>query len=66
MPRGVKECSNCRSRTIVRIDKYDAIACAKCKIWLEKDCLDPKCEFCSVRPRSAESVNWDDPRNTVY
>lgn len=29
---------------------YDAYYCSNCDIWLEKQCDDPYCEYCSNRP----------------
>lgn len=30
--------------------KYDAYYCKACDVWLEGNCNDPECEFCSSRP----------------
>ncbi len=32
-------------------EKYDSYYCKKCNIWLEDCCSDPKCRFCSKRPK---------------
>lgn len=67
MPRGIKKCRNCGSdRKLVRVDRYDAIACRNCLTWQETACSDPKCCFCSVRPSTPEGVDWDDKNNTDY
>ncbi len=31
-------------------EEFDAYHCIKCNQWLEKQCSDSNCEFCSKRP----------------
>ena len=66
-PRGIKLCSSCkRADAFVRVDKYDAVACKTCNIWLEAGCPDPKCEFCAKRPQRPDPNDWNNKNNTFY
>ncbi len=44
-----KKCSECNALASYSM-KFDAFLCKKCNKWLEKQCGDSKCEFCSQRP----------------
>jgi hypothetical protein len=44
----VGPCSVCGS--IEYNEDYDAYYCPNCNKWLEDECGDPECEFCSGRP----------------
>lgn len=39
----------------VRSERWDAVYCPSCLIWLEKKCTDPSCEFCKDRPDNPPS-----------
>lgn len=46
----IKErCPDCNSE-IKYNQKYDCFYCEQCNKWLEGQCNDPCCEFCTVRP----------------
>lgn len=51
-------CPKCGENSMIFIDKYDAWACISCFEWLEKACGDPKCPFCSIRPKTPYDVYW--------
>jgi len=40
-----------------RNEEFDAYYCTTCDKWLEKQCSDPKCEFCSKRPKKPSLAN---------
>lgn len=66
-PRGISGCPGCGSKShLVRIDKFDAMACSLCKTWLEKKCSQVDCSFCTKRPSDMSKVDWDDRWNTRY
>lgn len=46
----VEVCFKCKTQRAYS-EKYDAYYCPKCLYWLEKICMDRKCEFCNKRPR---------------
>jgi hypothetical protein len=42
-------CQKCGTKQIY-YEKFDTFFCPTCNMWLEKNCPDPKCEFCKNRP----------------
>lgn len=59
-------CKYCGSGELVRIDRYDALACRKCYKWLENTCEDPDCWYCKGRPETAKDCDWDHKENSFY
>lgn len=44
-----KFCPKCQTNKAY-FDDYDSYFCPNCNVWLESQCSDPTCEFCSERP----------------
>jgi predicted RNA-binding Zn-ribbon protein involved in translation (DUF1610 family) len=42
-------CPACSTRKQYN-EQYDSYYCPNCKVWLDKKCRDPNCEFCAHRP----------------
>jgi hypothetical protein len=40
-----------------RSDRFDAYVCTDCDEWLERDCGDDECAFCSARPERPSDCN---------
>lgn len=44
-------CENCGGRLILFF-KYDAVCCPGCNQWIDPQCGDPECPYCSCRPQT--------------
>lgn len=40
-------------------NKYDAYYCELCNKWIEDECDDEKCEFCSLRPDKPSQMEFN-------
>ena len=45
----MRSCKQCR-REGEYDERYDALFCERCKVWLEEGCTDPTCTYCAHRP----------------
>lgn len=45
-----RKCNECNKYMLSYDERYDAVYCANCNEWLEKNCGSPDCEFCKDRP----------------
>lgn len=50
------ECDIC-GKNIYYSVVYDAYFCTFCDRWLENACEDPRCEFCSKRPKKPSELS---------
>lgn len=48
-PEMQRICEHCKNPGAYD-EKFDAFLCVNCDCWLEKNCLEETCEFCSSRP----------------
>lgn len=44
-------CSTCDNKASY-CEQFDAMYCSSCNTWLEKNCTDPGCNYCSGRPET--------------
>ncbi len=47
-------------------DKYDAICCISCDVWMSSNCGDPTCPFCSNRPLTPFEALYFENRENDY
>ncbi len=45
----MRPCKKC-NREPEYDERYDALFCEKCRIWLEEACPEPDCGYCARRP----------------
>ena len=43
-------CPGCGKNELFFYYRYDANCCLGCNVWLDKNCGDPECPYCSNRP----------------
>jgi len=53
-----------RLQSVFYYDKYDALFCPDCNVWLERACRDSLCPYCSGRPERPLPVPLQ-PRGSV-
>ena len=47
----ITQCKICGSKEFAMLnEQYDAYHCTKCNVWIEKQCGDPSCSYCTNRP----------------
>lgn len=58
------ECPECGEESLFNFDKYDAVCCMSCDIWIDKVCGEPDCPYCSGRPAAPSEALYME--NEVY
>lgn len=59
-------CFSCKITNIIYIEKYDALACLNCNLWLEETCEEKNCEYCQDRPKHPTVKVEAEPRSPQH